>query len=215
MYSYLYDSFLSHEKYFRQLSTIETLLIVVVGTDKLVGQVVDTLAKYPEVALGIVPLGQPIEIAKNFGIPTDLVGACYLLANRLIRYVSLGKVNNRYFLYQAEVAGQDVILECDGNFKIHPTSRSSIKINNILAPQGELLQTTVEPRPAGLLVKRPVSPSVFVSQKVFIDQPKNKRIKIIADDEKEVQAPATVELTGIKLKIIVGKGKSREDVVSV
>lgn len=184
--------------------------IIVVGTDKLVGQVVDTLAKFPEVALGIIPQGEPCEIAKNFGIPYDAVGACYILSNRLIRQVSLGKINNRYFLYQASVHGRDVVLECD-NYKIRPQTQSSITISNRLLENGEILQATIQPRSTGLLVKKPVSPSVFLSQKIFINQEKSAKIKIVADDEKEIEAPAAVELTGIKLKIIVGKGMAKTD----
>lgn len=180
--------------------------IIVVGNDRLVGKVIDTLALHPEVALGIIPIGQPQEIAKTFGVP-EAPAACKILATRLIRPVSLAKVNDRYFIYQAEIKSSDVIIRCDDKFQIVPETPSVIKIFNSPSPSSPGLQTIIEPLPSGLLRKTSTR-SVFNSRKVFIEpgEPRGKKpVQIIADDLKKLVAPALIEITNLKLKVIVGK----------
>lgn len=235
MYSYLYDQFLSHEKYFRTRSLIETNLtdlgingkmfrlnllnspqeiirdeikrgvknIVVIGNDRLVCQVIDSLAGFPDVALGIIPMGEPTEIATNFGIPPG-VAACPILSTRLIRQVRLAKINNRYFFYQAEIKNPDAMIRCDGIYNI-VAGNASIKIFNQPVNEKEVLLATVQPQATGLL-RKSVSQSVFSCQRILIEpREKGQTVKILADDQKEIVAPAEIEITGIKLKVIIGK----------
>lgn len=180
--------------------------LVVVGNDHLVGQVIDTLAQYTDVALGIIPMGKPQEIAKTFGIPEE-EAACQVLSTRLIRQIRLARVNDRYFLYQAEVKNPFVQILCQGKYQVTPVTAADVKIYNVPTARAGRLRTVVQPRPIGLMRKK-VSQSVFTSRQFRIEGQNNKPVKIIADHLKEVVCPALIETTDLKLKVIVGKGLS-------
>lgn len=48
--------------------------------------------------MGVLPLGTANNLARNLGIPADLVNACEVLAQGVVMEIDLGVVNDRYFL---------------------------------------------------------------------------------------------------------------------
>jgi YegS/Rv2252/BmrU family lipid kinase len=77
-------------------------LVVAVGGDGTINEVVNGLAG-SETALGVIPAGTVNVFSLLMKLPSDLDGACRVLAEREIRRVDLGKINHRYFLSMAGV----------------------------------------------------------------------------------------------------------------
>lgn len=76
--------------------------IVAMGGDGTLNEVVNGLAGYP-VRLGVVPLGTVNVFALETGIPMDPRKACdVILAGKTIN-ISIGKVNDRYFVLMAGI----------------------------------------------------------------------------------------------------------------
>ena len=77
-------------------------LVVVGGGDGTLGSVAGLLAA-AGTALGILPLGTRNHLAGELGIPSDLVGAARLIAQRPTRAIDLGRVGDRTFVNNASI----------------------------------------------------------------------------------------------------------------
>ena len=65
--------------------------IVAVGDDYTVGKIIDVIAYFPNVCLGIIPIGSHLKIARTLGISNG-IEACNILASRIIKKIDLGKI---------------------------------------------------------------------------------------------------------------------------
>jgi hypothetical protein len=110
--------------------------IIVVGNDKTFLKVVDIVAKQ-EVTLGIIPLGEPNNIARALGLlPGDK--SCEILAARKIVEFDLGKANNIFFFSNIEVTKNiDRIAISHQGYKVIPKAQcSAVGIYNFFVPVG-------------------------------------------------------------------------------
>jgi YegS/Rv2252/BmrU family lipid kinase len=76
--------------------------VIVGGGDGTLGAAVQGLVD-SGLPLGIVPLGTANNLARTLGIPSDLEGACALIAAGHRRRIDLGRVNDRYFFTTASL----------------------------------------------------------------------------------------------------------------
>jgi len=192
--------------------------VVAVGNDNTVSKIINALAWHPDVCLGIIPLGAEQKIARTLGIP-ESVGACNVLASRIIRKIDLGKIRNQYFLSQVEIASPDVTLECDGKYTITTNKNSSIFIFNfnywsdmhLADPSDGLLETIVVPKKRGIIKKvmggNKQYNSLFLNNKIKINHLEHP-VVVKIDGQQIVKTPVLVEVASHQLKVIVGKQRS-------
>lgn len=90
--------------------------VVVVGNDETVAQVVDGIGD-AQVTLGIIPVGEPTEIARALGIP-DGADACDVLSKRVTQRIDLGTVNGHLFLSQVRLPKGRITMEGEGKYRI-------------------------------------------------------------------------------------------------
>jgi len=195
--------------------------IVVVGNDKSISQVVNYVARY-DVALGIIPVGQPNEIAKILGI-AEGEDACSVLAARKIERIDVGKINATHFLSSVTVEGSDVTIECDERYIVTPQSfHARITICNLrplfahnvpgryFNPKDGLLEILIQPSAVAesgwrRLFSRPTTlrESIIPFSKVVIRS--KKSVPIVTDGQRVLKTPVKIEVAPKRLRIIVGK----------
>ncbi|MEW6095017.1 MAG: diacylglycerol kinase family protein [bacterium] len=74
-------------------------LIVAVGGDGTINEVVNGIIDFEEVILGIIPIGLGNDFAWMIGLgPKDIEKACKTLSNGTVKKIDVGVVNNRYFV---------------------------------------------------------------------------------------------------------------------
>lgn len=161
MYLYIYDSFLSHQKFASLLAAIEQRVIdldikgkiarlsILKNTHELIRDAVRA-GVTTVVAIGddqtfakIINIIAPLEV--TFGIiPVDtkskvarVLGvppkelACDVLAARIVKKLDLGKINNYYFLSSAEISNAKVSITC-GSYTLQPTTElNTVRICNV------------------------------------------------------------------------------------
>jgi YegS/Rv2252/BmrU family lipid kinase len=77
-------------------------LVVVGGGDGSLNAAVDGLVE-SRLPLGILPLGTANDLARTLGLPTDLPGACNVIAGGRLKDVDLGWVNGKYYFNVASL----------------------------------------------------------------------------------------------------------------
>ncbi len=183
--------------------------VVVVGNDKTLNQIINTLANL-NVAIGYIPVDNQNRVAQLLGIPLG-EAACDVLSARIIRRLDLGQVNNYYFLTCLELGGKDILLECDNNYFVNLDCNSVINISNLnfcyqhmAKPDDELLDLFVEVKATGFWNKKQASLSNLRNKAIKITS--GKTLPILINDEKRIiKTPAEVKIDSKKLRMIVGK----------
>jgi diacylglycerol kinase family enzyme len=161
MYLYLYDSFLIEPKYKKIINSIETKLIdlgisgrvVRLTILKNVNEIIkDHLKKgiqtvvvigseklFKEAAISLVNTDVVLgfipviysKIAEILNIPYNDL-ACEVISARRIEKIDMGKIDDYYFLTSIEIEDlTDLYLECDELYQIFPISIKSLKIINL------------------------------------------------------------------------------------
>lgn len=247
MYLYIYDTFLNEKKYWPLLTRIENRLadleikgkichlnilknmkdlveegikqgvktVVAVGDDQTFSKIVNIIAEN-DVALGIIPVGES-KIAQILGIPPG-EAACDILAQRLIRKLDLGKINQQYFLDSATINHQGVTLHFD-NYQISSackqavvslsnlgflTSNQSVFQNQISIPNDGLLEAVIAPIRSGFLkLKRKTRQSVFQFKKIKVTT-SGEPATVTIDQKAVFKTPVEVSIAPQKLKVVVG-----------
>jgi hypothetical protein len=161
MYLYVYDSFLSHQKYAPLITAIErrvadldikgrvARLSVLKNTQELLRDAVKA-GTSTIVAIGDdETFAKIINIVANLDVTLGLIPAdgkskiarvlgipprelaCDVLAARIIKKLDLGKINNYFFLSSAEISNADVRISCNG-YSVQPTTKlNSVRICNV------------------------------------------------------------------------------------
>ncbi len=190
--------------------------IVAVGDDTTVSKVVNVIAYYTDVCLGIIPIGLNLKIARTLGLNSPLE-ACNALASRIIKKIDMGKVKNFYFLSQLEIQPGEIKLECDDSYNILVDKKSNINIynfnywsdNHLANPTDGYLETIITPQQSRLLSKitnQKKLPTVLKNKKVII-QHQNSSLQVKIDNQQTMKTPLLVEVAGEKLKVIMGKNR--------
>lgn len=128
----------------RALRAGSTVLIAA-GGDGTVSAVAATLVGHPEATLGILPRGTANSIAGCLGIPSDLEGACAVIAKGHTRLIDTGRVNDRPMILLATIGVHaDAIVEADPERKRRYGALAYVieEIDRML--NGELFDITVE-----------------------------------------------------------------------
>lgn len=192
--------------------------IVAVGDDQTIFKTINVLAYYPEVTLGIIPIGPQNNIAKIFGIPLE-EDACDVLSSRIIKKLDLGKINHHYFISEVSFPGSSAIINCKDKFTIRPTAEAEVRIYNFnfrdnfyfTNPQDGVLELFVNDKKPSFLSKRFLRTekrdlSLFSIQEVEINS-EREPIKITIDQQQTIKTPAHVTILPKRLKVIVGKNR--------
>lgn len=201
--------------------------IVAVGNNQLVSKIISILAKYNNIVLGIIPIGEGNHIADILGVPHE-EEACDVLSRRVIEKVDLGKINQQYFFSCIEVPKATVVMECDGSYQVIPLDLNhKIRVCNISRslnskdlsfgvrsnPQDGILEAVVFPQSPWLNFLRIFKKekefkpeSVFPIKKVKIKSQQDS-IPIVADGDIVVKTPVMVEVAPQRLKVIVGRNR--------
>ncbi len=160
-YAFIYDDFLNDRKYERLLADLEARLasldlvgrgarlalfrsakdivesmahqgvstVVLIGNDQTLDKVMWFLPDL-DVTLGYLPIEEPSTVAQALGIPVGL-GACDVLAARLIETLDVGKLDDRYFLTEVRVPQTIAAVDIDGAYRISPSNGGTISIRNL------------------------------------------------------------------------------------
>ncbi len=91
-------------------------LIVAAGGDGTVG-LVGTELLGTDVALGILPLGSVMNIARMLGIPRDLAAAAEVLAARRVATIDVGEANGQVFFETATVGMNAAVFSAAQHFE--------------------------------------------------------------------------------------------------
>ncbi len=199
--------------------------VVVIGGDKLVSQAASALAG-SKIPLGFIPIFSNSSLAPILGIPTNDF-AVDTLANRLIKTIDLGKVNNQYFLSNLQISDHRIIITSNNSCQIIPDKKiKQINIYNlaclknfdqqsfpsslICCPQDQQLEVILSGQSNSLwsLIdnKKSQFDSLFYLNKLKIEANKpNKFIPVLIDNYKTIKTPLDIEIASQKLKIIVGR----------
>jgi diacylglycerol kinase family enzyme len=195
--------------------------VVAVGNNLTLSRVAEVVAKYPKVTVGFVPLGSEHQTcAELLGIPIGLL-SCHVLSSRLVETVTLGQVNNQYFLQAVECSGQPV-LECAYGGKTYQITLEAphrVKVCNLdHAPEQTGLETTGQLDHALATVLAPetkrgwfgfgkpggTSTTVIPTETVIISS-MDDELALTVDGYRTIKTPATIRVAKERLKLIVGK----------
>ncbi|PKL72441.1 hypothetical protein CVV26_01590 [Candidatus Kuenenbacteria bacterium HGW-Kuenenbacteria-1] len=253
MYYYIYDSYLNHPQYNKVLTKIENKLIdlglkgkiiklsafkklkgvineiikqgaetiVICGDDQIINQTINCLENF-DICFGFIPITSSSKIARVLGIP-PFETACNVLANRIIKKIDLGKINEYYFLSQLEIFNVNNV-ECDDQYHLYFKTNQPFYIYNLsflnfqkkINPQDGFLEIAISctkifkfiPKFVLKLFKKENKIDSFVLvKKIKINS--NKEIFLQIDyNPKIILSPAFIKIIPNKFKIIVGKERS-------
>lgn len=247
MYFYIYDIFLNNKKFNNILSKIETRLsdldikgkicrlnllknlkelledakkngiktVVAVGDDSTFNKIINVAINL-DLTVGYIPLIKTSKIAEILGI-LPFEGACDILAQRIIKKLDIGKINNYYFIDSAKIINENVIIKLN-NFSITPLNNNHIYFCNLgvellnyqyrCHPADGLLELIIIPEQKKLLfrTKKTAKQSMFPFTKIKVNAV-NDQATITIDNKLVVKTPADIEIVPEKLKIIVGTNR--------
>ena len=195
--------------------------IVAVGDDSTVFKIINVLAFYPNVTLGIIPIGPNNNIAKIFGIPPE-EEACEILSSRIIKKLDLGKINHHHFISEVMIKGKGVKINCDEQFTVNPEPDASISVYNfnfeeptaITNPQDGILELFITGKAPSFFKKRIIGKdkkdiSLFSFKEAEITTEKEPAL-ITIDHNHTIKTPAHISIIPQKLRVIVGKKRMFE-----
>ena len=184
--------------------------IIAVGSDQLFSRIIDDADILEGVTLGIIPLGSHQRLAYLFGVPSG-EQACQVIAARLIQKVSLGKINNAYFIDSVMIDDPRVQIGCDNLFLASATTKHSRTSIHNLVPEKvaenekSCLAVRIQPElPKKIFRKQEeLPPTILKSQFVNIEYPQN--IHMIVDGQKVIKTPAKLQVAQKTINVIMGK----------
>lgn len=195
--------------------------IVAVGDDSTVFKIINVLAFYPDVTLGIIPIGPNNNIAKIFGIPPE-EEACEILSSRIIKKLDLGKINHHHFISEVRLKGKGISISLDDQFTVKPESDASVRIYNfnfeepnaITNPQDGVLELFVTGKAPSFFKKKikgenKKDVSLFSFKEAEITTDKEPAL-ITIDHNHTIKTPAHISILTQKLRVIVGKKRMFE-----
>jgi diacylglycerol kinase family enzyme len=199
----------------------DTKTIVVVGNDKTLSLVVNSIAKL-DVVIGLIPVGTENEMARMLGIPEG-EAACGVVAARKVERIDIGRINTTHFLSSINVESSDVTIECDERYLITPqTNDALINICNLrplaaagvrgdyFNPKDGLLEVLIQPvaRAASgwgrfFSKTKQLKESIIPFRKIVIRS--KKSVPVITDGQRVLKTPVKIEIMPKRLRLIVGK----------
>lgn len=196
--------------------------IVAVGNNQIFSQalnaVVRLLSFNKDIIFGFIPIGKDDnEVAGLLGIGSEEVAA-EVLAARLVSKLDLGKVNNNYFLTQAEITTIGTKVEIDENYSIEMPGEGSVVVTNLPLPDNDISSSVSDPFDHKLelfinskktkkitSLKSGQQNNSYFSFKIV--RLLNPKYPLILDKFLQVTTPATITIAEEKINLIVGKGR--------
>ncbi len=182
--------------------------IVAVGNDRTLNQLVNAVAGAiadPAVVVGYIPVAAENPIADLLGIK-DEDHACNILSARLIEKISLGRVNDQYFILKAIIPTKGTTVEFNGQYTIEIPKSGQIEIVNLerkTAKKG-LLKTYITTK-EGMIVKKEKGNSHIPAKNILVNNTEEKYF--IIDGFGHVDTPAELSKEEDVLSIIAGKNR--------
>ena len=171
--------------------------IIAVGGDKIFNQTVNAVAKLSQLSLnnkipvGFIPVGKKNTfIADILGIE-DINTACDILSARIVKRVSLGKINDLFFVSNICVNTKGTIIEIDQNYTMEISENGLISVINLPNKKLELIIKAKKTNNSSLLFKNL--------------QIVNKKSDIIVDNAFSISSPVKIRTAKEKIDLIVGK----------
>jgi len=247
MYFYIYDIFLNDKKFNNILTKTEDRLadldikgkvcrlnllknlkellvdakkngaktVVAVGDDVTFNKIINAAIDL-DLVVGYIPLVKNSKIAEILGI-FPLEKACDILAQRIIKKIDLGKINNYYFINSAKIIKENVIIKLN-NFAITTLRNNQIHFCNLgvealnfnyhCHPADGLLELIIVPEQKKFIfkAKKTEKQSVFPFTKLKVNS-LNDQATILIDDKVMIKTPAEIEVVSGKLKVVVGSNR--------
>lgn len=185
--------------------------VVIVGNDKTITTVLPDLLE-ANVAIGMIPIGEPQTIAEFLGIPSG-VAACDVISRRVVERVDVGQANKQFFLLNAALP-PGAIVTCDGQFSVssaRPEDRmvvtnleTSGRVSNPADGRLELVIASEKKSGWGPFGKNGPTASVFPIREAQVTA-KTGQAQLLLDGQVTVPTPSTLVLAKKKLSIIVGR----------
>jgi hypothetical protein len=183
--------------------------IVVIGNNGTFNQLINAFPEEISIVLGIIPVGGNNSIARAFGI-ADEDQACNILAARLIETLSLGRINDQYFITSARIPNKETIIEINGKYTVEPAGPGEISVVNLdvngsnpkIDPQDSLLEILVSVVKKGI-ISNSVDLSFIQTNRILANNLIHKNFVI--DDSIEIKTPAEITAEREKINVIVGK----------
>lgn len=185
--------------------------VVLIGNDKTVTTLLPDILN-TQVAVGLIPMGQPQTIARFFGIPSGLA-ACDVLSRRVVVRVDVGQANDHFFLLNASLPTAAHVT-CDEQYTVssmNPADHMIISNLEIADHASDPADGRLELRVGGAQKQgwgsfsKTANPvSVFPIQKAKVTTPVGQA-QLLLDGQVTVTTPLTVELAKKKLSVIVGR----------
>jgi len=171
--------------------------IIAVGGDKIFNQTVNAVAKLSQLSLnnkipvGFIPVGKKNTfIADILGIE-DINTACDILSARIVKRVSLGKINDLFFVSNISVNTKGTIIEIDQSYTMEIFENGLINVINLPNKKLELIIKAKKTNNSSLLFKNL--------------QIVNKKSDIIVDNAFSISSPVKIRTAKEKIDLIVGK----------
>lgn len=237
MHIYIFDSFLKQNKYSKIIAKIETRLtdlglngkncyvgplkslrsivneelrrepktMIAVGNDNTFNQLINTIV-YENITIGFIPVGTNSIIADCLGIE-DEDQACNVLSARLIERVSLGRINDFYFILKAIIPTKGTVMEFNGQYTIEIPKPGYVEIVNLEQDKQvkkEILKTYITTS-EGKIVKKDLKDSYIPARRILVNNLKNNFFTI--DNAQQVDTPAELSKEEDMLSVIAGKGR--------
>ncbi|MBU4216684.1 acylglycerol kinase family protein [Candidatus Parcubacteria bacterium] len=189
--------------------------IIAVGNDNLLNQVINSIIKSNTdnktniIPIGFIPVGKKNnELAKFLGIELE-ENACDILSARRVKQLSLGKINNLFFLFNVSITTKDTIINIDKDFSIEIKKEGIINIINTSLENRETdinssLELLIQTNNSGLFKTNKSEQSHFKFKHLALI---NKKSSAVIDNSMEVPTPVEISLGKEKINLIVGKNR--------
>ncbi|MCX6795902.1 MAG: diacylglycerol kinase family protein [Candidatus Falkowbacteria bacterium] len=195
--------------------------IIAVGNNYIFNQVLNAIGRLLEynknLTLGFIPVGRENnEIADLLGIDLE-EGACDALSARRLNTLDLGRVNNSFFLTQAEINTEATKIEVDENFSIETDREGTVYILNLPLLNFITDKQASDPEDGKLELfitnkknNKIIIPSNEYGRSYFDFNNLNiisKKHKIKLDNSLLIETPASVKIAKEKINLIVGRSR--------
>lgn len=172
--------------------------IVAVGNDETISSVINIVASDDSdhkgtLTIGLIPLEKNSIFSTKFGI-NNVDDACKILLARRLETFNLARINENYFLFDAQIENSNTsILEIDKKYTIQTLSPSNINIENNYSQKNLTLKIS----------SKEGATKIKAHSILIVD----KNNSIVTDSSFINPAPVLIIPGDDNLKIIVGKNR--------
>jgi len=190
--------------------------LVVIGNDSIVSQAISLMGG-SEVPLGIIPIGEPNNIAWRLGIDEEHAGA--IMSARRIVQIDLGVVDNKTFLKSAEVVGDKLRLLIDDMYAVESENAKVEIVNFLLNEEMDevVTMTSSHNGQLHLVITKEVTHRGIIKNRTEIEQSvlpfsqleiESEGTTVVLDGFVKINNPQKVFVLPRGLKAIVGKQRN-------